>query len=1270
MSSPPSKSDNIKKMEESLGVTGETLSADGSPRNTTVKEREEQEARAKEIEQAAKEDPERLQIGGARAFYILPEHGEDEEKLLDFRILDYTEDGCFIYTYVMDVEKGEAAGGSGSNAGKSGNAKSCEAVLLSYNPVKKEPIVIRRELLQHEEGEAPSFFCGKSGDKYYFSSSNLLSLYDGKGKEIYGLSLGAMSEPEIGRMLKQYDPDGSKGYFGNLSNVVMDETGNIYFTASILRREEGKSPAVVTPDPSLGPTTETIACRRIELGGEKPGIRFQAKQNNEARQKEQWESLKNKSFDNMEAYKKEAEGSYSVYGIKSMGSVKDDFNEFKADFSDASVTLRGYGDLFAIPFRFTKGDGQTETLKTTFLTTDLLAEQSFYGWDFSKLGMEELDRTLLEDYQRAALSNNRQKAEKRMNQLYLWNRFSPTTRRRLSELFLQTVLCLRAKDYRVTRFFSENDPSSSLLEEGVKPGTLIRVPGSNGQSMYVHSLAQGGVGNYEARPAFYATITRSVDGETRVERGAVCLPESSYTGYLDEITRFSIEERTEMPKVDGETARFYTIRSAKDVNDARAPYLKITETNTEAWKREVKVTVDGNTQTIQEEVPKGSIATGYEIVFPEGAALYYPEVLSLTEKLLNVNEHFVFTEQDRKETVTRVQKTVKEKYKDADPDELDGLDDEEKYDFKTIQKQADFSTLHLTMDGRGDALVSDRNIEGKVTSAGVLSFKAGDSSSDTLTAYSLNKNGFLFYLGQRAGTANAVFSPVRFQISSNNLRRVEGGEILTGVSDESEEELNDISEDDLENGDDSGLSEEDRATYGGKIDAAEALRADVKPELLCPYEGGNILYATTNTGLMLLQPMRQRALPLDAGTFFAVLPVPGKETHMLVGFRTSEFVYKEADIMFSRYYETDISGESLSEMMQLFLNGMYNSWLTRSYAVKEENNTLSLPEKTKAEEAEDRLASSLFSSGANRMMLQSLMADMGVRFSKTDDILKCYEALADRYTVQMKAMQQAQKLSGYSLGRFFSIQSMLWLRKTQGSLLKVKDVSELENLLVQIRIRPEVYQVLYSGDDLKRYQGYEEESRKKDEYVSAGKTGGIESFKFYGDVLADIRDYYEKNMRKDGDPTFDEFMNQLMKELNPTAIVPEEQAKEDLVTILNCGDNKLAGNALENMTKAAFEELREIQTQTDLEAMIIGMKIQYGSSYGRYKDSFESWKQMSFASDKEKEAALRSLDAYKAIMNDIKESADVKDLLKERQMDWDRLLGHIIMTGGKNMLLY
>ncbi len=295
------------------------------------------------------QEMEKYNIEGRNAFYILPLHDCRPDKILDFKVLDYTDDGRFIYAYLTPYY-GTAAGNGLQQAAKEGVRREYRdyssldgtntmnvLVLMSYDPQRLLYKVFyshtvdaaASEMVTNKEAESELGALQASinnstvmanrlvKDNAYFIFDNQTAyVYDQNGKEIQHTSYASVIAQEASRLKEQARTEHLKTKAADVvdkmienatvsvSDVVMDGYYFVYIPLTVEVEEPGKSSSensdVDDLDDEFGEEEEemantvystVISCFDLDIGGKNSTVEFTSKNQVWEQQKKYWKTF-------------------------------------------------------------------------------------------------------------------------------------------------------------------------------------------------------------------------------------------------------------------------------------------------------------------------------------------------------------------------------------------------------------------------------------------------------------------------------------------------------------------------------------------------------------------------------------------------------------------------------------------------------------------------------------------------------------------------------------------------------------------------------------------------------------------------------------------------------------------------------------------------------------------------------------------------------------------------------------------------------------------
>lgn len=218
----------------------------------TLPENISQQVEEKVEQTQEQQDDEKYQIEGTNAFYILPDHENKPDEIVDFKVLDYQEQEGFIYCYKTPYYGSTGEEDVGLTAAKSGIAPEertatetedteiLVTVLMSYQPATRAYNVFFTRLEEKDNSgtvsqqvEGIGELTGSVSENrlmahklekeglYFLFIGNRAYLFDSSGNQTWTYDYNAVIAQEIEELTKRYGRDGYT-VETTISDVVMD----------------------------------------------------------------------------------------------------------------------------------------------------------------------------------------------------------------------------------------------------------------------------------------------------------------------------------------------------------------------------------------------------------------------------------------------------------------------------------------------------------------------------------------------------------------------------------------------------------------------------------------------------------------------------------------------------------------------------------------------------------------------------------------------------------------------------------------------------------------------------------------------------------------------------------------------------------------------------------------------------------------------------------------------------------------------------------------
>ena len=351
-------------------------------------------------------DSEKYKIAGTRAFYIPPDSKEDKgidpDDILEFKVLDYTKDGNFIYAYKKNY-RGDAnvrESAFGKEIDISGVSKFREVVsndkkvekhilvLMSYNPENKKYHVFG-SLVENKDENVPLIASKIAGKETYFMFHKMTAyIYDSKGNNIFFHDYGSLISQEIGRIALAKTGKSNSHAF-TITKVTIDGAGYLYANVTIdlnvKKGEDEFSRYDKLTDTNDNSTTDTpksvsaiITAFNIDIGGDNPPVKFISKLKNAEEQERLYTSIDGQIFNDKKTAEITAQA-LSLEALKKTDGTKDEFEPFYAGNEDLSVELTGYTDGSELDLNFIDRENKEINHKINILNLVLNTKDIFEG---------------------------------------------------------------------------------------------------------------------------------------------------------------------------------------------------------------------------------------------------------------------------------------------------------------------------------------------------------------------------------------------------------------------------------------------------------------------------------------------------------------------------------------------------------------------------------------------------------------------------------------------------------------------------------------------------------------------------------------------------------------------------------------------------------------------------------------------------------------------------------------------------------------------------
>lgn len=1177
---------------------------------------------------------EKYQIEGTQAFYILPGHDNYPDEIIDFQVLDYTEDGTFIYSYLTPCEINNeisALGGTPKEGiapesrefftvGK--DAKYNALVLMSYNPETREYKVFYSRLAERDKtkeavnkkaagqddvgelrasAENSSIMCGRlvKSNEYYIFHEQTAYVFNQKGEELsrtdYSVIISQEAERLKEKAVKELESklgdkakELAKDAAVTVSDVVMDGDYFVYIPITVELEAEEKLENI--EDDLNTVFMAVIAGYNLELDG---SIKFVAQNENWKKQIELWEDplIDSKAEDHMDedgvfggpGELEDFLKRYSMDRIKSgkagyegTAQFPDDFSAFHTDGSVANMELAAIPDIFS-GVELYKMSSEHKFLRTETVAFADLAKNS-----------QTLMRFLRAYYPFFYWIGNYPFAREAF-----WDKTTAENRELLVTAAIETLTQMAQ---------GRTNDNTYYLIPWLCPGPWDEKNQINQKPL---SPQRSQV------PIVLAYKTSLYDDGGIIE--------------MNQYTNIRIKDQF----ANGNNVPKFEIKVSKWSEEQSERTFEYRGKN-------------GDEMSVTETLDQYPVE--YELVFPEGSSLSWVEEIDSDEMVAASGELGAIY------------------YKELEAKE----------------GEARFSRIRYN-DGQKDIL-SDEAMPGRAMDAGMLYYTdTADDKKETEIVVFMTDEGVRFYKKE-----GGIFVEKAY-MELEELSRAAASYGLSKSGGETETEKSDAEELEVTGDQDKIIrekSEEGRAT---SLFSASAFSLLNEKEAIASSLSGGLTLVNIENGL---------AVSLKSGAYYRAFPyTESRESgrkFMVVGYDTEEYYYEPGDIAWAKCYSMDLEAENArleEEAVMGYLDGLVHEYLTRTHRLiwSEKDKKYQIQKSTAEEKEANRQVEALFYEGSEASKsweLEKLTGKLG--FGYPSERVRNYAQ-----ELSQKLLKQRQYLTAFyrtaGLGLIDGIPGDAWLLEIEGSLISAYYTEQLETALVEIRLSDQAisrmkedtqeqrekkeqyreYQkqlqaakltINRAPDELEFEPGKLIDSIQDGEAVSTGKDrSAIEQMACYNQVLADVK---EETVYSD----WNRWLKELLNGISPDHAVDQQEQGLQLFC-------ELAGISQEMLEMPNMQDLPEklsgLRRVRELEELIIECRLN-GAAYqsSPFRQEYKNYKEQTFASEAEQEEVFQSGGFYQIIQ-------DVKDAQEENltAQEWEKKLKNIIGLCGAGIVL-
>lgn len=1202
------------------------------------------------IEETSDEhNTDKYDIKGTDAFYILPQHENRPDHVIDFKVLDYTQEQGFIYAYLTPYY-GQEAGDGLAGAGKEGTApetrtdstdsSSCMMnvlVLMSYHPEtrkyrvfysntvdasKTEEIAVREEGGEELTASAHNTTVMANRlvreQQYFIFDGKTAYLYDKEGNELFHKDYSVLIAQESLRLKEKAGNELRKtksasevqnmidGAEVSVSDVQMDGFYYVYIPITVElgdadsteadHREELYEDDISEEEIENTVFTTVIACYDMNIGGPDAQVVFHSENTAWEAQKDYWRELHREGgefegdsdvFTDQEAAEAYLER-YSMNHIKSgmVGNIPDAFSAFSN--RETGIEFAAVSDLFSFELWKMTADNQWngEVWKGTM-------GRLIRGLDWNGRWLEQLWWSEYWDS---------------IGKDIFWRVFDKEERERGTNFAKETLALLAQGDKKT------GQKAGLQLENGAYVLIPWLCPGSWNADRQLNEKPY--TQKKEDMEAVFAYKTTVYDRE----------------GISEAISRYaSVEfpnryEKAAPPVLEMEVSA----NSPSDVDTRTVEYWVEEEVEEDGEKKTIRYK-----ESITETLP--SYPTQYRIIFPESTRMNWVEAIDTGEMA-------------------------------AASGGLGAV----YYTENETEGEESSSSIRYN-DGGSKNSLEDKSVEGAAMDAGVLYYGGHE------VVVMITDRGFRLF--KKSG--DTYVDTGKPWIPLENLEQASSGYGLSIYGAETE----------TDKSNDPHLQVTDEQDSIIRKNMERGIAVDIySVSNMTLLNHKDIILSSLSGGLRLLNSENGLGIRLQTGAYYASFPYTdnGKRIFMAVGYDTEDYAYQPLDVVRAKCYSLDLEEKNKlleNEALKGYLDGLANDYLTHTHRLQwsQEKESYGPVAPTEPEKKTDQRAQRLFYQEETEKTNEELKA-IASEFSFSHisaDTVKYTADLKHKLQSQREALEEFYELAG--LGKKAFPAEEVWLLLAEGELIHAQNTKTLENWLVELSLSDEAIGRIGDEEKKNQYKNYQtamkaaeitnnqgtswmpdeaadsghDQQRQdlKEEYESGSqkKRQGIENTSFYDTVLEDIKDKYVQSEAPDGsEKDWDTYILELLKRISPdNSVSAQEQGLEELYQLTGFKEEQLPPQLM-------LEEMEGFRYVQELEELIVRKKVET-AAYRTYRQDFKDYEETIFSTQEEKTETFQKSTFYQ-IITDLKEAN--AGLLEGTT--WDKKLRDILgmCTGG------
>ncbi|MDO4265441.1 MAG: hypothetical protein Q4C63_03125 [Eubacteriales bacterium] len=1205
-------------------------------------------------ETSAAEDYARYEIAGTNAFYILPEHENRPDEMLDFKVLDYTEDGSFIYAYLTPAYK-ITSNGLADGTGREGRAPEERVmtnggtstknalVLMSYTPETRaykvfysaaDSVSSHRIPTDEEKASGESAAAGAAEQSlmtnrlvkvshYFIFHNNIAYVYDQKGNELLHHDYSTVISQEIDRLkqkareaLKKNHEDDEveeslNSASAGISDVVMDGNHYVYIPITVELPETGDTGSTDSGDDDFDVEEEELAqtvyssvvsCYDMDIGGRDNPVRFVSYNQVFDRQVEIWKSYGDKSI--FEAMINLVMGKPSMDSIKLglYGGTPDDFTVYRTeDHTGLNMELAGVPNILEpeLWWVYSSSGYDKITLRPHNLN---------YGYVSDPENTLEFPHPTMNDaYFELLDSSEKKKAKTAELVSFYWgenmvkSEFKVRFRETVASIFSETLARIAANNETVRKAAGLGSRGYYLIP-WLKPGQYIG--GYANRPPYTQAK-----GELEALYAYRTSLYQGSGSLQKVSRYASI----EFPNRYNSIDHAPVLEQRPIAYGSGTASRtIYAVEKTGEDEDGEDIYEYVKKT---------------------EVLDLSKFPIAYQLVFPEGTRVTWVESYDTDEMVTASGDLGVLFYTDMEADSTAQDAKCKIRYNNGES---------------------------------ADAL-SDSNVPGQAMDAGVLYYD-GSAGETEMTVF-VTDQGVKFYW--RNGESYSGGKTLYLTLES--LAQAVSGYGLTKTGGSS------LTEDASASGQISVGKEQDaiinqRSESGSSSDSYTVSGFTLLNDR-------DVIVSSLTGGIRLLNTDNSLSISLKTGAYYSAFSYEknGSRRFMVVGFDTEEYAYKPGDIAMAKCYDMDLEAENArleSEALIAELDRLSDGYLTRTHRLQynESTKAYEIVQPTDAEKKENERAIKLFygTTEAQNTELSALAREYGFA-APSEETKEHARELREKRLLQREKLTEFYRLAG--LSGITGLPTEAWLLEEEGMLISANYVDSLENILVDIRLSNAAISAMPAEKqaEYRAYQTQKAAALKLNDRTGIQSPGGvsgleegsdvtaeqmlssmqqaygltldelsaIENMSCYDTVLSEIRTAYEEAAGEessteppDNEEAFSDYLRFMLLAISPDSAVNHQLKGISEFCALSGIDETLTD------TDALLERITTFSRVRELKELMVELKLgtaAYQSS--SYRKEFSEYQEQSFSTEAEKMERFENAGFYE-IIRQIEEQAE------------------------------